>query len=289
MELQLCYNASEDTFPLPQHMKELYGHFGFPEARDLRRPYISSNFVMGLDGRASFSELKGRAGGREVSRSREDRWLMDFLRAHHDGQLIGANTLREEQGPDARGEDYGIDDGQLRVYREETLGLDKQKIIVLTGSGNVDATLRVFDSPRVEPWIFTTPEGEKSLRSQLKMLGREGSINIISAGAGAGVDLVTAAQLLRQQHGIRTLLCEGGPTLYGDLLRRQLIDEEFRTISLQVLGETTKQGIDRPTTYGNVSYTPETAPWYRLISIHYALPYHVFFRLRYEGPRKFQD
>jgi len=289
MDLQHCYNASEDTFPLPPHIRGRYGPFGFPEPRDPHRPYISSNFVMGLDGRASFRELKGRAGGREISRSGEDRWLMDFLRAHHDGQLIGATTLREEQGPDARGEDYGIDDEQLRVYREETLGLDKQKIIVLTGSGNVDATLRVFDSPRVEPWIFTTTEGEKSLRSQLKMLGREGSINIISAGAGAGVDLVTAAQLLRQEHGIRTLLCEGGPTLYCDLLRRQLIDEEFRTISLQVLGETTKPGIDRPTTYGNVSYTPETAPWSRLISIHYALPYHVFFRLRYEGPRKFQD
>jgi hypothetical protein len=54
---------------------------------------------------------------------------MDFLRAHHDGQLIGANTLREEPGTDARGADYGIDDEQLRVYREEALSLDKQKII----------------------------------------------------------------------------------------------------------------------------------------------------------------
>ena len=121
------------------------------------------------------------------------------------------------------------------------------------------------------------------------MLRREGSINIISSGAGAQVDLVAATQFLRQEHRIRTLLCEGGPTLYGDLLRSQLIDEEFRTISLQVLGETTKPGIDRPTTYGNVSYTPETAPWSRLISIHYALPYHLFFRVRYEGPRTFQD
>ena len=76
-----------------------------------------------------------------------------------------------------------------------------------------------FDSPRVEPWIFTTPEGEKNLRSQLKMLGREGTIKIISAGAGKRVDLAAAAQLLRQEHGIRTLLCEGGPTLYGELLR----------------------------------------------------------------------
>jgi riboflavin biosynthesis pyrimidine reductase len=289
MDLQRCYNTSEDTFPLPQGIKERYGPFGFPEPRDPHRPYISSNFVMGLDGRASFRELKGRASGRQVSKSGEDRWLMDFLRAHHDGLLMGANTLREEPGPDGLGADFGIDDEQLRAYREETLGLAKQKIIVLTGSGNVDLTLRVFDSPRVEPWIFTTTEGERSLRSQLKMFGRKGTINIISAGAGQGVDLATAAQRLRQEYGIRTLLCEGGPTLYGQLLREQLIDEDFRTISLQVLGETTKPGIDRPTTYGNVSYTPESAPWFRLISIHYALPYHAFFRLRYEGPRKFQD
>jgi len=289
MDLQLCYNASEDTFPLPQHIKERYGPFGFPECRDHYRPYISSNLVMGLDGRASFRELKGRAGGREVSRSREDRWLMDFLRAHHDGQLIGANTLREEPGTDARGADYGIDDEQLRVYREETLGLGKQKIVVLTGSGNIDATLRVFDSPRVEPWIVTSAEGEKNLRSQLKVSGREGTIKIVSLGAGKRVDLATAAQLLWQEHGIRTLLCEGGPALYAELLKKHLIDEDFRTISLQVLGKSTKPGIDRPTTYGDVSYTPESAPWFRLISMHYALPHHAFFRLRYEGTRKFQD
>jgi hypothetical protein len=151
MNLQHCYNASEDTFPLPPHIKERYGPFGFPEPRDSHRPYISSNFVMGLDGRVSFRELKGRAGGREVSKSREDRWLMDFLRAHHDGVLMGANTLREEPGPDGSGADFGIDDGQLRAYREETLGLAKQKIIVLSGSGKVDLTLPVFDSPRIEP------------------------------------------------------------------------------------------------------------------------------------------
>lgn len=287
MHLQFCYNASEDTFPLPRNIKERYGPFGLPERRDTHRPYISSNFVMGLDGRGSFRELKGRASGREVSRSKEDRWLMDFLRAHHDGQLIGANTLRAEPGCDARGADYGIDDEQLRVYREEILGLDKQKIIVLTGSGNIDVTLRVFDSPRVEPWIVTSAEGERNLRLQLKGSGREGTIKIVSVGAGKRVDLATATQLLCQQLGIRTLLCEGGPALYSELLKKHLIDEDFRTISLQVLGKSTKPEIDRPTTYGDVSYTPESAPWFRLISIHYAVPHHAFFRLRYEGPRKF--
>lgn len=287
--LKVCYSASEDTFPLPQHLKEMYGPFGFPERRDAERPYISSNFVMGLDGRASFRELKGRASGREVSRSAEDRWLMDFLRAHHDGQLMGANTLREEAGADARGADYGIDDEQLGAYRKKILGLDKQKIIILTGSGNIDVSLRVFDSPRVEPWIVTSAEGENKLQLKLKALGREGTIKIISAGTGSRVDLSTATQLLHKEHDIRTLLCEGGPSLYGELLKNRLIDEDFRTISFQVLGGSTKPEIDRPTTYGDVSYTPEFAPWFRLVSLHYALPYHAFLRLRYEGPREFQE
>jgi riboflavin biosynthesis pyrimidine reductase len=289
MDLQLCYSASEDAFPLPQNIRERYGPFGFPARRNIHRPYISSNFVTGLDGRASFKELKGRAAGREVSRSKEDRWLMDFLRAHHDAQLIGANTLREEPSTDGLGADYGIDDEQLRVYREKILNLDKQKIIVLTGSGNIDATLRVFNSPRVEPWIVTSVEGEKTLRSQLKLSRRDETIKIISIDVGKQVDLTTATQLLWEQHGIRTLLCEGGPTLYGELLTKQLIDEDFRTISFQVLGKSTIPGTERPTAYGDASYTPESAPWFRLISLHYALPYHAFFRFRYESPRTFQD
>jgi hypothetical protein len=76
-----------------------------------------------LDGRASFRELRGCTGGHEISRSSEDRWLMDFLRAHHDAQLMGASTLREEPGRDARGWDFGIDDEELRSYRRETLKL----------------------------------------------------------------------------------------------------------------------------------------------------------------------
>ena len=184
MDLQLCYTASEDTFPLPRHFKERYGPFGFPAPADARRPYISSNFVMGLDGRASFRELTDRNDGKIVSRSREDRWLMDFLRAHHDGQLIGASTLREEPNPEGRGWDYGIDDEELRIYRQDTLRLGRQKVLVLSGSGNIDLTLRLFSSPRVEAWIITAQEGEKNLQSQIKRLGREGTIKILSVGEG---------------------------------------------------------------------------------------------------------
>lgn len=283
----MSYNASEDTFPLPDDIRERYGPFGFPAPPVSGRAYITSNLVMALDGRASFSELKNRAGGNLVSRSREDRWMMDFLRAHHDAQLIGANTLRKEPGPDGRGLDFAIDDQRLRDYREKTLELGRQKIIVVSGSGDVDVTLRLFTSPRVEPWILTTRNGEEKLQARLRMLGRERTVKIICVGDSAEVDLAAAVQMLSEERGIGRLLCEGGPNLYGQLLSGRLIDEDFRTISLQVMGKSAEPGPDRPTAYGGVSYVPETAPWFKLISLHYALPYHVFFRLRYVGPRHF--
>ncbi len=287
MELHLSYTASEDTFPLPPHIRQRYGPFGFPTIADSSRPYISSNLVMGLDGRISFRELKVQAGGREVSRSKADRWLMDFLRAHHDGLLLGAATFRDEAGPDGRGWDYGINDAELQRYRRDTLKLGRQKIIVLSRSGNIDFNFRLFESERVEPWILTSKEGERKLLSNLKVLGRKREVKIISIGGSGLVDLTAGVRLLRREHGIQTLVCEGGSKVYGALLEKKLIDEDFRTISLQVLGETTQPGIARPIAYGDASYTPETAPWFRLISLHYALPYHIFLRLRYEGPRQF--
>lgn len=289
MDLRSLYNTSEDKFSLPPHIKERYGAFGFPEFADTGRPYITSNLVMSIDGKASFRELKGRAGGNVVSMSADDRWLMDFYRAHHDAQLIGASTLREELSAEGKSLDYGIDDEELRVYRQNILKLGLQKIIVLTGSGNLDLNAPLFSSARVEPWIITSAEGEKNLRARLKSLARNSDIKFISVGSDSRIDVAAAVRLLRKEYGIRTLLCEGGPNLYSELLKKQFIDEDFRTIAFQVLGKSTIPGIERPTTYGDVSYLPETAPWLRLISMHVALPYHAFLRLRYEGPRIFSE
>ena len=171
VDLRMSYNASEDTFPLPDDIKERYGPFGFPAPPVSGRPYITSDFVMSLDGRASFSELKGRAGGSLVSRSREDRWMMYFLRAHHDAQLISASTRREEPGPDGQDWASRLTDQRLRDYREKTLEFGRQKIIIVSGSGEMDLTIRLFTSPRVEPWTLTTRDGGKKLQAQLSKVG----------------------------------------------------------------------------------------------------------------------
>ena len=212
---------------------------------------------------------------------------MDFLRAHHDAQMMGANTLREEPGTDVKGWDFGIDDEELLAYRRERLGLGNPRVIILTGSANVDVSLPVFNSPRVECWVLTTPDGETNVSGRLKAIGRERNVRVIGVGRGERIDLPAAIGMLRRKYGIKRMLCEGGPTVYAELLRNRLIDEDFRTLSLQVLGSSTVAEIERPTSYGGVSYTADTAPWFSLISLHYSLPHHVFLRLRYTGPRTF--
>lgn len=289
MELRIAYNASEDQFPLPEKIRSLYGPFGFPEPADTARPYVSSNFVMSLDGKASFRELKGHTGGSDVSRSALDRWLMDFLRVHHDAQLIGASTLREEPGPAGFGFDYAVEDEELRMYRRDVLKMGPQKIIVVTNSGNMNLKYLIFNSEKVQPWIITGIQGEKNLRAEIEKEGWTGKINVITFGEGNAVNLKTALRALREKYGVRRLLCEGGPSLYGELLSQRLLDEDFRTISLQVLGDSTDADIARPTTYGHVAYTPATAPWFSMVSLHYSLPYHAFIRLRYAGPRRFPE
>ena len=44
---------------------------------------------------------------------------------------------------------------------------------------------------------------------------------------GEDLDLVAAAALLRERHGIRAMLLEGGPTLLASMLNAGLVDELF--------------------------------------------------------------
>jgi len=80
-----------------------YGNLGFPPPPQ-GRPWIYTNFVQSLDGITSL--LGEYASGQYISQSREDRWLMDLLRANADGLIMGMATLTEEKrlrGPESRG------------------------------------------------------------------------------------------------------------------------------------------------------------------------------------------
>ena len=78
MALHLCYSASETPFPY-RDTSRAHGPFGFPAPADSRRPYICcSKFRDGLDGRASFRELKGDNDGRLCHGAEKMPGYMDF-------------------------------------------------------------------------------------------------------------------------------------------------------------------------------------------------------------------
>jgi riboflavin biosynthesis pyrimidine reductase len=52
------------------------------------------------------------------------------------------------------------------------------------------------------------------------------------------VDLVEMVRWLRTERGIRSLLCEGGPTLHAELVAAQLVDELFVTRAPRIAGGT---------------------------------------------------
>jgi riboflavin biosynthesis pyrimidine reductase len=251
-------NAIDDQAYAP------YSNFGFPSPPG-NRPWIYTNFVQSLDG---ITTLLGKhASGGEIAQSADDRWLMDLLRAHADGLLMGMNTLREEQrarGPESRGIVFQVVNPTLRELRRK-LNKGRERNIFVTSATALDLSQhKVFDGDVVDAAILTSPAGAERLCAQ----GGHPHVAVISAGEKESFDLLGAISKLRDELAIQYLLCEGGPTLYGSLARADLIDEKFVTTSPVEVGQVVPSEQERlasersvpllrPTVFGGVGFTRE--------------------------------
>jgi riboflavin biosynthesis pyrimidine reductase len=304
LPFEVLFDKSELNPALPPGLMRFTGNIGFPEALS-DRPWVYSNFVQSLDGLVSFGGLRHSGGwiagrmlaGGILAQSRHDRWMMDFLRAHADAVLCGAQSLRLEllAGPIPRGPVYRIVHPELLRYRSECLGRKKLIIVVVTASGDLrPADYRLFDSDQVEAWIATTSEGRERLGDTAAtrvmvtgasgatvapaLGGRPASVPVLRTAPRPSVDLGELLRRLRVEDGIRFLLCEGGPTLYGHLARGGWVDEKFITIAPQEIGrgipaeqeraewEIESGTTTRPSAFEGAGFTVENAPWYRWIS-----------------------
>jgi riboflavin biosynthesis pyrimidine reductase len=140
-------------------------------------------------------------------------------------------TLKTEQQaarPRPRGPVFRIVDSTLLQLRAK-LHRGPERNIFVSGSGDFNLDdYAAFDGEKVEPYILTTLSGAERLASQLNS---HPQVKVISAGDGPRVDLPLAMRILREKFGFQYLLCEGGPQLYGAMLRNQLIDEKFLTVA----------------------------------------------------------
>jgi riboflavin biosynthesis pyrimidine reductase len=280
---EVLFDHSEINANFPNKLREFTGNVGFPKA-PASRPWVYSNFVQSVDGLVTFGG--NRPGGEWISRSRHDRWMMDLLRAHADAVICGSRSLELEArfGRISGGPVYRIVDPDLLDYRANILHRKKQINIIVSGSGSLRAAeYRLFHSEHVEGWIVATPAGAQKLKETSASETR-----VLVSGQGDQIDW---HDLLSQLHqlGISYLLCEGGPGLYGSMMRARTIDEKFLTISPQEIGAEPPADAagssgehndkSRITSFTGPGFSPESAQWYRLMSGRRAGD-HLFLRYR---------
>jgi riboflavin-specific deaminase-like protein len=179
------------------------------------RPRVALNFATTLDGRAAIEGRSGKIG------SDSDTDMLVGLRQRFDAVMIGAGTMRVEK--------YAriIGDPAKRARREE-LGLPGDPLVVLVGSLDLPWDAPLFTDGGGEVLLITAePDAEPPATATPVEVVRE---------PDGRVDVTAAMRHLREERGVRALLCEGGPHLHSQLQAAGLADELFLTIAPKLVG-----------------------------------------------------
>jgi riboflavin-specific deaminase-like protein len=178
------------------------------------RPHLALNFAATLDGRASIDGRSGAIG------SDTDTAMLVGLRERFDAVMIGAGTMRVER--------YGriVSDPAKREQRA-ALDLPPDPLVVIVGSLDLPWDAPLFTDGGGEVLLFTTSPDEPPETDTPVAVVRE---------TGGRVEMTAAMRHLREERGIRAVLCEGGPRLHSQLQAGGLADELFLTIAPKLVG-----------------------------------------------------
>jgi riboflavin biosynthesis pyrimidine reductase len=179
--------------------RQLEGYEPRNEERRDGRPFVAMNFATTADGRATISGVSGPIG------SDADTAMLVGLRTRFDAVLIGAGTMRAER--------YGsLPAGQL--------------LAIVTGNLDLPWDAPLFAEGGGPSLVFTTSDDEPPpVANPPELVRHSGS-----------VDMEAALRHLREEHGVRALLSEGGPRLHAEMQAAGLVDELFLTIAPKLAG-----------------------------------------------------
>ena len=260
-------DQDQSGLPLPPGLRELYdGDLRFRNS-PAERPFVIANFVSTLDGVVSY-EIKGQAGGSTVSGSdTADGFIMGLLRASADAVIVGARTVHDASPEALWTPEYTYPDAKLlfREYRVNVLHKPEYPLlVVVSGSGRLELERAIFRTPRVRTAVITTCAGSDVLAAAGATKLPSVQIHALDAKSGTMAPMAML-RLLYAELGVRRLLHEGGPTLFGQFLEAEAVDELFLTLSPQIAGR--KKDTIRPGLVQGIDFMPDRAPEFQLLSV----------------------
>jgi len=172
----------------------------FEIALDADRPYLALKMAASVNG-----AIAARGGERRWLTGEAARALVRGLRIEHDAVMVGAGTVR-------------VDDPQLTVRPPHARRVPYRRAVICERDP-IPAASRVLDRADGVETVIVAPRTRAALFREL-----EGRASIVYAPDRDGqLDLRAALRELKTM-GIRSALCEGGPTLAARLLAHGLVD-----------------------------------------------------------------
>jgi len=179
------------------------------------RPWVLVNMVSSADGATSVDGTSTGLG------DDDDFTLFRVQRALPDVILVGAGTVRAE--------DYGPIrlDNERRSRRLERGQESTPRLAIVSGRLNLEPDARVFSDPSNIPIVFTDAAVTSERRDEFA-----GVADVVA------LETLDAKAMIDYLGDMSVVLCEGGPSLIGQLVSSGLVDEMNLTIApVMVSGE----------------------------------------------------
>ena len=196
---------------------ELPQLYAYPEQQ---RTWVRANFITSVDGGATADGKSGSMGGSG------DRRIFNLLRELADVIVVGAGTVRIE----------GYSGAQLgaaqRQHRQAQGQTEIPPLAIITRSGRLDRDMPVFTRTEVPPLVLTCTADADETRRHLT----DRAEVVDCSGKDPGEVDEAAVLAILGARGMRRVLTEGGPTLLGSFMQRDLLDELCLTTAPYVVG-----------------------------------------------------
>jgi riboflavin-specific deaminase-like protein len=155
--------------------------------------------------------------------SREDKLHLFRQRALADAVLLGHTSLERDNvrlGVPAELQESRMKRGQTRSPLR----------VIVSKKGRINERLKIFQSDVSPIIIFSTNRMPRKNQEALRQMA---TLHLTGARE---VDLAAMLKTLHDQYKVRTLACEGGPTLFRSLLEQGLVDQLNLTIAPYMFG-----------------------------------------------------